>query len=212
MARKSYPGKKLVVRYEISRCIHAAECVKGAPEVFDIDRKPWVDPDGAEAEKIVAVVDRCPSGALSVCDLSGESLSTADAESSVVIEAHGPLAFRGSVRVESMQGEAIAQDTRMTLCRCGASANKPFCDGAHEKTGFSDAGELGRMAGSDGETDQAGVTVQPAPNGPLLVNGRLTLRGASASARTTKAALCRCGMSRNKPYCDGSHSGGFQAP
>lgn len=201
------------MRYDLARCIHAAECVHGAPAVFDIKRKPWIDPDGATPEEIAAVVDRCPSGALSIESPEAGSLLEPDAANSVRVEANGPLAFRGRLRLETMDGEEIISDTRLTLCRCGASANKPFCDGAHEKAGFEEPGELGRLAGSDGETEAAAVSIAPAPNGPLLVNGPLKIAGSSGTARTTKAALCRCGLSANKPYCDGSHSGGgFQAP
>jgi len=211
MAAHEYKGQHATVRYELKRCIHAAECVKGAPDVFDPKRKPWVAPDEAPQAKLLAVIDRCPTGALSAVDGAGGSLLPTPSENTVQIEADGPLAVRGDVTVKRMDGETIAQDTRVALCRCGQSANKPFCDNAHGAAAFSDPGGIGRTAGAEGEAEGA-LEIQTAPNGPLLLGGPLTLKGSDGEVRLTKAALCRCGLSQNKPYCDGSHStGGFQA-
>ncbi|MEW2429745.1 (4Fe-4S)-binding protein [Micromonospora sp. NPDC047644] len=63
-AKKTYEGKKITVTFEAGRCLHAAECVGGLPEVFDTGQRPWIRPDGAEAERVADVVRRCPSGAL----------------------------------------------------------------------------------------------------------------------------------------------------
>ena len=104
------------------------------------------------------------------------------------------------------------RETRAALCRCGDSRNKPFCDNAHLQEGFSDPGELGEAKlGSSEET--SGLRIQPAPDGPLLVTGPLAIGGtASQDHKGSKGALCRCGASRNKPYCDGTHvENGFQA-
>ena len=211
MASKEYKGQQATVRYDLPRCFHAAECVKGAPNVFDPKGKPWVQPDGASVDELVAVVDRCPTGALSVVDADGASLLPTPTTNSIRIEADGPLIARGSLTVRRMDGDAIVSDTRLALCRCGASENKPFCDNSHAKAGFSDPGGLGRTAGAEGAA--AGpLEIQTAPNGPLLTGGPVTLHGADGEVRLTKAALCRCGLSQNKPYCDGSHStGGFRA-
>ncbi|MEU5937297.1 (4Fe-4S)-binding protein [Micromonospora sp. NPDC047187] len=62
--KKAYKGQKITVTFEARRCLHAAECVRGLPEVFDTDQRPWIRPDGAEAERLAEVVRRCPSGAL----------------------------------------------------------------------------------------------------------------------------------------------------
>ncbi|MEU7973681.1 (4Fe-4S)-binding protein [Micromonospora sp. NPDC049089] len=63
-AKKTYEGQKITVTFEARRCLHAAECVRGLPEVFDTSQRPWIRPDGAEAERLAEVVERCPSGAL----------------------------------------------------------------------------------------------------------------------------------------------------
>ena len=62
--RKTYAGKKVDVSFDPEVCIHAANCVRGLPAVFDTERRPWIVPDAAEADVVVAQVGRCPSGAL----------------------------------------------------------------------------------------------------------------------------------------------------
>jgi len=211
MASKEYKGQQATVRYDLPRCFHAAECVHGAPEVFDPKGKPWVSPDKASVDQLVAVVDRCPTGALSVVDAEGSALLPIPAQNTIRIEADGPLIARGELSVKRMDGETVVSDTRLALCRCGASKNKPFCDNSHSEAGFTDPGGVGRTAGAEGEAEGP-LEVQTAPNGPLLTGGPVTLTGTDGEVRLTKAALCRCGLSQNKPYCDGSHSaGGFRA-
>ena len=101
----------------------------------------------------------------------------------------------------------------MVLCRCGASANKPYCDGIHVKIGFS-SGKSERLFENkrDGDTgrDRAPVTsmaIYVEPNGPYVVTGGPELRNTKRKegASTERFALCRCGGSNNKPFCDGSH-------
>ena len=102
---------------------------------------------------------------------------------------------------------------RVALCRCGASSNKPFCDNTHETAGFQDRGAIGETG--DGFDAPGGVLqVRRAKNGPLLVTGNVTLVNAAGRVawRGTKCALCRCGASSNKPFCDGAHKeAGFEA-
>jgi CDGSH-type Zn-finger protein len=95
---------------------------------------------------------------------------------------------------------------RAALCRCGHSANKPFCDNSHDKVRFRDAGAVGETG--DGYTVQGGkLTIKPSSNGPLLLSGNVAIRAASGRLawKGTRVELCRCGGSRNKPFCDGSH-------
>ena len=98
------------------------------------------------------------------------------------------------------------RDTRMALCRCGASQNKPFCDGSHSKSGFTDDATL-RAADSPPATGGGGrVAIRARPNGPLMLTGPLTIVGANGrKAFAESTFLCRCGASGNKPYCDGTH-------
>ena len=122
----------------------------------------------------------------------------------IEVGADGP--FHGTCAVaEAAPGE-------VWLCRCGQSKNKPHCDGAHRAAGFTDpatyaVGALGEATGD--------LVVKPVPNGPLLCSGGVEVRDATGTVvfRGEKAALCRCGRSSNKPFCDATHRKlGFQAP
>jgi len=119
------------------------------------------------------------------------------------VKENGPLAIHAELTIG---GESVG--CRATLCRCGASRNKPYCDGSHGVAGFSASGE---PASKELETlDSRGgpLDVRPVKNGPLLVSGPLEIMAGTGRAleRSTSAALCRCGGSQTKPYCDGSHS------
>jgi CDGSH-type Zn-finger protein/uncharacterized Fe-S cluster protein YjdI len=203
-----YEGEDITVRYDVKRCIHAAECVKGLPRVFDPDRKPWVTPDGAAADDLAEVISRCPTGALHFQRKDGGSAEVATDANTVDIARDGPLYLRGDIHLAGSEGELLLEDTRVALCRCGASRNKPYCDGRHAEAGFSDQGALTKT-GDAADVFVAGgeLRVAPAPNGPLLLQGAVEIRSADgeSSFLGQKAALCRCGASKNKPFCDGSH-------
>ena len=120
----------------------------------------------------------------------------------------GPLCLTGRIKVE-VDGEIVADTDDVALCRCGHSQDKPFCDGSHRRVGFDDPGEIqggqlvqGRNAPALGET----VVIVCAKDGPLLVRGPLTVVASDGgTSQGTKGALCRCGASSTKPFCDGSH-------
>jgi uncharacterized Fe-S cluster protein YjdI len=139
MSRKlqEYQGPGIVVRFDPKRCIHAAECVRGLPEVFDSERRPWVQPDGAGAEAVAEVIRRCPTGALHFERRDGGEDESPPGRNRLQVSADGPLYGRGELEVQSNSGETLVADTRLALCRCGQSANKPFCDGSHKAAGFS---------------------------------------------------------------------------
>ncbi|MDE2944386.1 MAG: CDGSH iron-sulfur domain-containing protein [Gemmatimonadota bacterium] len=128
------------------------------------------------------------------------------------VPAAGPLCLSGRIQVE-VGGETVADTDDVALCRCGHSANKPFCDGSHNRVGFDDPGVIqgGRLVpGREeaAEAEGAPVRIVCATNGPLLVRGPLTVVGSDgAMSEGTKGALCRCGLSSTKPFCDGSHKG-----
>ena len=137
MSVKEYATAELIVSYDASRCIHAAECVRGAPSVFDPDARPWIQPANGDAAEIVAVVRRCPTGALTVRSVDGRALETPDAINRLNVTPDGPLYLRGRVVFDGGEHATQVEYTRVALCRCGQSANKPFCDGTHKKIGFS---------------------------------------------------------------------------
>jgi uncharacterized Fe-S cluster protein YjdI/CDGSH-type Zn-finger protein len=210
MKRKifEYPGEKITVSYDAARCIHAGECVRGIPGAFDPQRKPWIAPDAADAGEMAEVIERCPSGALSYARLDGVGSERPPESNTVRLEVDGPLRATGDLDVLGSAGERIHSDTRLTLCRCGLSRNKPFCDNSH-RNGFSDAGELGKGGFKKLEDwEKTGpVKITVADNGPLIFDGPVEIVDASCENRRSggKTALCRCGVSANKPFCDGTH-------
>jgi CDGSH-type Zn-finger protein len=120
---------------------------------------------------------------------------------------NGPLIATGDLQIDIGAAEPLIQP-RASLCRCGASAKKPFCDGSHRTAGFIDAGEAIPAEIIAELTATGPVAFSMIPGGPLLAIGPLTLQNAAkqTTATTLQTALCRCGASANKPYCDGSHS------
>lgn len=205
---RRYEGRDIVVSYDVRRCIHEEECVDGLPGVFDRDRRPWVDADGASADRVAEVVMRCPTGALQFERRDSGSEEPAPSANTIEVSADGPLYLRGAVRIVNESGALKVSETRVALCRCGASENKPFCDGRHSDIAFHHPGTLGKEAPRPEGTEKSGeLEVKPAQNGPLLLQGSLEIRSADGGSRFfgEKAALCRCGASDNKPFCDGSH-------
>jgi uncharacterized Fe-S cluster protein YjdI/CDGSH-type Zn-finger protein len=143
--RQTYEGKHLTVTFDPSRCIHSEECVRGLPTVFDPTRRRWIRPDLAAPEDVIAAVGRCPSGALRVSRAGEAALPSAQAETVVTVSHAGPLLVRGNLRIVDDAGETIDTGEAAALCRCGGTANPPFCDGTHERIGFgrSESGATG---------------------------------------------------------------------
>lgn len=201
---KQYVSDKIDVTYDVKRCIHAAECVRGLPAVFDTAKRPWIQPTNASADDVAEVVMRCPTGALHFERKDGGEAEAPPARNRIVPTVDGPLHVRGDVQIET--GDGTVADTRLALCRCGQSANKPFCDNAHKAAEFTDPGLITQPNGS--EVDPTGrLAIVPSTNGPLLLRGTFELIAAEGQTvfRGEKAALCRCGGSSNKPFCDGTH-------
>ncbi len=209
MTRKAYRSEKITVSFDLERCIHSAECVRGLPGVFDTEKRPWIQPDKAHPNRVAEVVMRCPTGALQFERTDGGAEEPAPSENIVVVAASGPLYIRGNVEVRDSTGTTLLEDTRVALCRCGESTNKPFCDNSHKQANFGDAGVLGenRLAPKPA-ADGGKLRIVPAVDGPLLLDGEVEIRSADGETtyRGTKTALCRCGRSANKPFCDGSHA------
>ena len=201
-----YKGQSILVTYDAKRCIHAAECVHGLPEVFDPEARPWVDPDAASADQLAEVVMRCPTGALQFERTDGGAAESAPAENTIAVDADGPLYVHGDVEVVDSEGAVVAGDPRVALCRCGASENKPFCDGRHSKVEFRDSGAIPDPRLRDGDSDAGKLKITLAANGPLILDGPVTVTGGDDRCTGGRGALCRCGASENKPFCDGAHA------
>jgi uncharacterized Fe-S cluster protein YjdI/CDGSH-type Zn-finger protein len=137
--RRSYRGTGIEVTFDLARCIHVAECLRGLPEVFDVEERPWIEPDAADPDRVAEVVARCPSGALQYRRLDGGPQEFHPA-TRITPTRNGPLLVEGEIRVVLENG-AEEVLPRATLCRCGASARKPFCDNSHLGIGFVAAGE-----------------------------------------------------------------------
>ena len=133
-----YESPQARVTWDATRCIHAAECIRTAPAVFDSRRRRWIKPELGDPELIATAVRRCPTGALAYSLPDGVP-EGAD-RPSVRAAPNGPLYVRGEVQVETEDGRVIASGLRMALCRCGATKNAPFCDGSHRAIGFTDGG------------------------------------------------------------------------
>jgi CDGSH-type Zn-finger protein len=138
--RKDYVSKKITIHDNRRICSHAAECVNNLPSVFKLKSRPWINPDAAEVEEIVDTIRKCPSGALSYSIDSIEYRDQNDRNPMVTVSKDGPYVITG--RVELM-GDNIrfgdgASKEHYTLCRCGASNIKPFCDGMHKVINFKD--------------------------------------------------------------------------
>ena len=155
------------------------------------------------------MVERCPSGALTYERHDGGAAETPFERNVVTVANNGPLYVAGELAIEGAADDMAGVRFRAALCRCGQSKNKPFCDNSHEAAGFKDHGAVGATLDDENAgTPTAGeLSIKPAPSGPLLLTGEFELVAASGrvALRATKAALCRCGHSKNKPFCDGSH-------
>jgi uncharacterized Fe-S cluster protein YjdI/CDGSH-type Zn-finger protein len=135
---RRYDGEDITISYDVKRCVHAEECVRGLPRVFDPGRRVWVDATQASAGEIANTVQRCPTGALHFRRTDGGVEEPIPRRNEVRLTPDGPLYFRGELEIHTPTG--MLKETRAALCCCGASRNKPFCDRSHVKAGFRDIG------------------------------------------------------------------------
>ena len=139
--RRTYRGAAIEVSFDLDQCVHIGECLRRLPEVFELRSRPWVTPDGAGADEIAEVVERCPSGALQYRRLDGGPEESGPEPAVVTPMRNGPLLVRGRLEVRHDDG-TLEVLPRATLCRCGDSLNKPFCDNTHLTNGFRAPGEV----------------------------------------------------------------------
>jgi CDGSH-type Zn-finger protein/uncharacterized Fe-S cluster protein YjdI len=203
-------GKQAVIRFEAEKCIHSRQCVLHRPDVF-VPNVPgeWIHPDAATPDELVALALSCPSGAIEVERLDGGPGEAPPKVNLARIRENGPLALHAEMTIAGHEPRL-----RATLCRCGASAKKPFCDGSHSSVPFVASGEPASKTTEPLAVRNGPVEVKPLPNGPLQVKGPLEIVTGTGRTmdRVEKVFFCRCGQSANKPYCDGTHkSVGFVA-
>jgi len=135
--REHYPGKKITINDNRGVCAHVGNCTDNLKSVFKLDEEPWIDPDGASVEAIIEVIKTCPSGALSY-SIDGVEHKNYEREPMVTILKDGPYAVTGGVELLDQPMAEGTSNEHYTLCRCGGSKNKPFCDGTHWHIGFKD--------------------------------------------------------------------------
>ncbi|HKW70232.1 MAG TPA: (4Fe-4S)-binding protein [Candidatus Dormibacteraeota bacterium] len=137
--RKVYSGRDIEVSFDLDICIHVAECLRGAPRVFELQRRPWVLPDAGKADIVAEVVERCPSGALLYTRHDRRPQESQAGTTTVTPMRNGPLLVRGQIEIRHEDG-TVETLPRATLCRCGQSEHKPFCDNNHLAIKFSAPG------------------------------------------------------------------------
>ncbi|MDH3419926.1 MAG: CDGSH iron-sulfur domain-containing protein [Gammaproteobacteria bacterium] len=201
-----YSGDSAEVSWHGGLCIHIGECGRAKGDLFVGGRQPWCQPDVASDEEVKDVVMRCPTGALSVTFADASNPEEASPENTVHVAYNGPLFVSGQLEIDGALADAPGLDFRAALCRCGHSKNKPYCDNSHDGAGFRDFGAVGETG--DPSTGVGGpLAIKAVKDGPLLFKGNVTISSSGGRSiwRGSQAAICRCGASANKPFCDGSH-------
>lgn len=135
---KQYTNGEITIVWKPEACIHSTLCWRGMIEVFNPKKRPWIDMEGAQSEALIAQVEKCPSGALSFFRNSEAEAKpeTIDVETIVEVTSNGPLMVYGNIKVKDSEGNETVKNKVTAFCRCGASGNKPYCDGSHRKIGF----------------------------------------------------------------------------
>ncbi len=136
--RAEYRGEGITILDDRSICAHAGICTNNLAAAFKLGAEPWIDPSGAEAEAIKAIIDRCLSGALAYAK-SGAQTQAGGENDAITLLKEGPIQVEGSVALSSSDDSPYTIPVRCTLCRCGGSGNKPFCDGSHWGNDFTDS-------------------------------------------------------------------------
>lgn len=135
--KKEYTNGEITVTWEPEKCIHSTNCWKGLHHVFNPKARPWINMDGARSEEIVAQVNQCPSGALGVFyNVAKGTQNMVTDKVQIEVTPNGPLIIKGAIHLKHSDGKEEQKEKTTALCRCGGSANKPFCDGTHLKNGF----------------------------------------------------------------------------
>ena len=193
---------EITLRFDGSRCIHSRHCVLEAPTVFLANTKgAWLHPETTTVEHCVRVAHNCPSGAITYERHDGGAAESPPAVNVVRVRENGPYAVHGAI---DLPGAGL----RATLCRCGRSRRKPYCDGSHSEARFTATGEPTAQT-SEPLIERGGpLAITPVVDGPLQVRGNVEICSGTGRTllRTQSTRLCRCGGSGNKPFCDGSHA------
>jgi uncharacterized Fe-S cluster protein YjdI len=135
--REDYAGAQVTIHDNRGICAHSGRCTDGLPSVFRLKQEPWIDPAGASAAAIIETIRTCPSGALSY-SVDGVEQRDREGAEAIFVSPNGPYVVSGGPElVDTPRGEGASTE-HFTLCRCGGSKNKPFCDGSHWYNHFTD--------------------------------------------------------------------------
>ncbi|PKQ64889.1 hypothetical protein BZG02_03290 [Labilibaculum filiforme] len=144
-SKKEYSNGVVTVVYEPDLCIHSEVCFKGLPAVFQPGTRPWIKVEEASTEEIIKQVQKCPSRALSFymngperTDDEKGQIKAIEAGQKVEVFKDGPIMMEGPITLISSNGQRKVLSSASYFCRCGASKNKPFCDGSHKEIGFKE--------------------------------------------------------------------------
>lgn len=200
-------GGDIELRFNTQLCIHSRFCVLQAPDVFKANTPgEWIFPDRMSAAALTAVARNCPSGAITY-RAKDQLLDEVDPPVNTIrLRQDGPYAVNAHIEIIGHDQDVPVR--RRTLCRCGASANKPFCDGSHARIGFQATGEPETQPCDPLDPRGGQLTITPMKDGPLEIAGSAELVSGTGRTftKTTHALLCRCGGSSAKPFCDGTHA------
>jgi len=132
---REYTSGNVTVIWKPSLCMHSERCWRGLPEVFKPEEKPWIQPGETNSEKLIEQVGLCPSGALTY-RMHGENKSSSPQSLRIKVSKDGPLLIKDTVFIELENETSVKREKAVALCRCGAFANKPYCDGSHRRIQF----------------------------------------------------------------------------
>jgi CDGSH-type Zn-finger protein/uncharacterized Fe-S cluster protein YjdI len=200
-------AESMTMLFEQKKCIHSRWCVTWAPQVFLPNVVgPWILPDELDVELLAGIAHVCPSGAIRYRRKDGRPDEQAPVVNTISIREGGPYAVRAEIHLDG----APPAFYRATLCRCGASKNKPFCDSSHHAIEFAATGEPATIDDKCAmlEVRSGPLAIGPQTDGPYAVRGNMEFMSGTGRvvARMQSAKLCRCGGSNTKPFCDGTHA------
>jgi CDGSH-type Zn-finger protein/uncharacterized Fe-S cluster protein YjdI len=200
-------AEHMTLLFDQKKCIHSRHCVTGAPQVFLANvQGPWIKPDEMDVDLLAGIAHVCPSGAIRYRRKDGHAEEPVPPVNLVAIREAGPYAVRAEIQLDGQPTTFY----RATLCRCGGSKNKPFCDGTHHAIKFDATGEPATLDAKSAmlATRDGPLAIDPLADGPYQVRGNLEITSGTGRmvARVQAAKLCRCGASNTKPFCDGTHA------
>ncbi len=134
---KEYSNGEMTIVWKPKLCIHSTKCISGLPNVFDLNKRPWINAEGATTNEMIDQVKECPSSALSFFINSDKQKGEQEmSDVKIDLMENGPILVNGKVELKNSNGEVVPTEATVALCRCGGSNNKPFCDGTHVTADF----------------------------------------------------------------------------